>query len=212
MAVECARPRGRELVKSRRAFGEALQRHREQRGITLETISELTKINASLLAALERGDCSRWPAGIYSRAYIRDYAQAIGLDRDEVAARFTECFSETAFPEGAPPARDTAPGREIPCTPLRMTFEERPAERRRAVARRALAVLFDLVLTLALAAAVAATTPVNFWMALAGVSVGCQILGVLRRGAAWTLRPVALRNSTRSSDPPAPDPALAEAA
>ena len=203
-------------MKSRQAFGEALQRHRERRGITLETISELTKINASLLAALERGDCSRWPGGIYSRAYIRDYAQAIGLDRDEVATQFTEYFSETAFPEGAPAGAASAPNaaaaREVASTPLRMTFEERPAERLLAFTRRGLTVVFDLVLTVALAAIVAATTPTNFWMALAGVSVGAQMLGVLRRGAAWTGRSHILRHSTRGSEPPATDPALAEAA
>ena len=83
-------------------FCESLRRKREQRGISLKDIAERTKISASLLAAIERGDCSRWPAGIYSRAWVREYAAAIGLDADQIAARFTRCFAQTAFPDGTP--------------------------------------------------------------------------------------------------------------
>ena len=86
-------------MKSQRAFGEALRRHREESGVSIERIALDTKISASLLKALERGDCSRWPTGIYSRSYVRDYAVAVGLDPDDLASQFSECFAKTAFPD-----------------------------------------------------------------------------------------------------------------
>ena len=83
-------------------FGDALRRRREQRGISLKELAHRTKISASLLAGMERGDCSRWPGGIYSRAWVREYASAIGLDAEQIAARFSNCFAHVAFPDGTP--------------------------------------------------------------------------------------------------------------
>lgn len=83
-------------------FGDKLRRHRERRGVSLQTIAEATKISRRFLASLEDGDCSRWPTGIYSRAYVRTYASAIGFDPEELVAEFAEVFPEVAWPEGKP--------------------------------------------------------------------------------------------------------------
>lgn len=201
-------------MTSRRAFGEVLRSQREQRGITLETISDLTKISTTLLAALEQGDCSRWPGGIYSRAYIRDYAQAIGLDRDEVVERFTQCFAETAFPDGLPDTRPAAAPHEAPATPLRLGLGEDPRERRRDLAGRALAVTIDLLVALVVAAVLHAALGRGFWVGLACVSLGLHAAGVLGGGAhTWDLLArLSMRRPGRRAETPATDRALAEAA
>ena len=72
-----------------------LRRERERRGITLNDIASTTKISASLFEGLERGDVSRWPAGIFRRSFIRAYATAIGLDPEAVCREFTDQFPET---------------------------------------------------------------------------------------------------------------------
>ena len=108
MAVERPRPGGSALVTGARAFAESLKRHREVRGITLRDVAEQTKIGSAFLVALERGDCSKWPGGIYSRAWIRAYAAAIGLDPDEVCARFTRCFLAASNSLPSPPARNVS--------------------------------------------------------------------------------------------------------
>lgn len=69
-------------------FGARLRQRRVEQGIPLNTIAQQTKINLSLLEGLERDDVSRWPSGIFRRAYIRAYAQAIGLDPDVVVREF----------------------------------------------------------------------------------------------------------------------------
>lgn len=75
-------------------FGARLRRRREEQGIALLTIAGHTKINLSLLEGLERDDVSRWPSGIFRRAYVRSYAQAIGLDPELTAAEFREAYPD----------------------------------------------------------------------------------------------------------------------
>lgn len=70
------------------SFGARLRQRREQQQITLATIAEQTKIKASLLEELERDDISHWPVGIFRRAFIRSYAQAIGLEPAVVLEEF----------------------------------------------------------------------------------------------------------------------------
>ena len=89
------------MVSERQAFGEGLKRHRERRGITLAAISDASKIAKPLFAGLERGDCSRWPAGIYGRAYIRAYAEFVGLNPEEIVEEFASLFCGGPSPEGA---------------------------------------------------------------------------------------------------------------
>ena len=76
------------------AFGRRLRDQRERQGVTLEAIAASTKINASLLAALERGDVSAWPGGIFRRAFVRGYATAIGVAPEPVVAEFARLFPE----------------------------------------------------------------------------------------------------------------------
>ena len=72
------------------SFGARLRKQREARHIDLSWIAEETKIKRSLLEALERDDVSRWPSGIFRRAYVRTYAHIIGLDPDVVLREFRE--------------------------------------------------------------------------------------------------------------------------
>ena len=72
------------------SFGARLRQQREDRQIDLIAISEQTKIKLALLESLERDDVTHWPSGIFRRAYIRAYAQFIGLDPDVVAREFLE--------------------------------------------------------------------------------------------------------------------------
>lgn len=76
------------------SFGARLRRTREEQQIALVTIAQQTKIKLSLLEGLERDDVSHWPSGIFRRAYIRAYAQSIGLNPDEVVREFTDVHPE----------------------------------------------------------------------------------------------------------------------
>jgi cytoskeletal protein RodZ len=76
------------------SFGAGLRQRREEQQIALSTIAEQTKIKLSLLEGLERDDVSRWPAGIFRRAFVRDYARAIGLQPDVVVREFLDRYPD----------------------------------------------------------------------------------------------------------------------
>ena len=135
------------MVSERRAFGDRARRQRERRGVTLEEIARATKVPAALFAGLERGDCSRWPAGVYSRAYVRAYAEAIGLDAEEAVEDFTAAFGETVWPDAA-----NAPVRRVRAAgALRLTMDDQPEVRQVRTVQRAAFGAVDLLLSFALA-------------------------------------------------------------
>jgi transcriptional regulator with XRE-family HTH domain len=79
-------------MSERHAFGPNLRRVRLQRGITIDQIAAATKISADLWSGLEQNDLSRWPAGLYARAYVRAYALEIGVDPEATVDEFCRCF------------------------------------------------------------------------------------------------------------------------
>ncbi len=93
-----------------RSFGAWLRRERERRDITIRSIADRTKIGVSLLEALERGDVSRWPGGIYRRAFLRSYADTVGLDADVALANFERLFPADDG-QLAPAARGASAGK-----------------------------------------------------------------------------------------------------
>jgi transcriptional regulator with XRE-family HTH domain len=132
------------------SLGARLRAERLRKNISIASIAESTKILGALLEGLEHDDVSRWPSGLYRRAFIRAYAAAIGLDPEPVVREFLERFPD---PEDAPPAQPpSAPGQapvlRSPRTMLRLTL----ADPRLAIApkdifdelrRRLSAVAFD---------------------------------------------------------------------
>lgn len=60
----------------------------------MEQIAESTNIAQDLLEGLERNDFGDWPVGIFARAYVRQYAYAIGVDPDSTVDEFCRFFPE----------------------------------------------------------------------------------------------------------------------
>jgi cytoskeletal protein RodZ len=71
-------------------FGEFLRAARERRGLTLQQLAQATKIPPRHLDAIEHGDLTAVPAGLYRRAEVRAYAKAVGLDQNEAIAHLRE--------------------------------------------------------------------------------------------------------------------------
>lgn len=65
-------------------IGERLKEAREEQGMSLETLTEQTKIQKRYLLAIENGDFHVLPGTFYARAFIKEYALAIGLDPEEL--------------------------------------------------------------------------------------------------------------------------------
>ena len=75
-------------------FGARLRSQRERQQVALAAIAEETKISVALLDGLERDDVSRWPGGLFRRAYVRMYAQKIGLEPEQVLREFLELYPD----------------------------------------------------------------------------------------------------------------------
>jgi transcriptional regulator with XRE-family HTH domain len=165
-------------MSDRDSFGPRLRRERERRGITLETLAETTKVSQDLWEGLERNDLSRWPSGIFARAFIRDYAKTIGLDADGVVDDFCRHFekgdrraSRIVEAQGALIGHqyEKTPGAE----PLPAGRERRSADRRRAqppslrvkYGPRALAAAIDVACVASLAMLSSRVGGIGFWTA-----------------------------------------------
>ena len=81
-------------MSARDAFGPNLRRIRIQRGISLDTIAQETKVPVELWDALEHNDFSRWPTGLFARSYVREYARIIGIDPESTVDEFCRWFPE----------------------------------------------------------------------------------------------------------------------
>ena len=75
-------------------FGPVLRAARERKGVTLTQLASETKLSAELWEALEDNNLARWPKRVFARSYIRDYAERVGLDADEVVNEFCRLFPE----------------------------------------------------------------------------------------------------------------------
>jgi transcriptional regulator with XRE-family HTH domain len=108
-------------------LGRRLRSERERRLITLESIAANTKISISLLRDLERDEVSSWPSGIFRRSFVRSYAEAIGLDGEEIVREFLERYPDAqqieanraALANGDRPKRRSQTG-------LRLTLADTP--------------------------------------------------------------------------------------
>jgi transcriptional regulator with XRE-family HTH domain len=186
------------------SFCARLRRERERRQIALSSISANTKIRVGLFEALERGDVSRWPAGIYRKATIRAYATGVGLDPDEIAREFSEHFPD---PDDTPPAQLAAAPRAIRAsreTVLRLTLADdgSPFKAGRLLQRmhdRLAAVAFDAGVVLAIGTSVFVVCGA-FWMPLAVSTLAYYLGGILLLGntPGVCLRASGPRGPTRS--------------
>lgn len=69
-------------------LGKRLKEAREQRNMSLDDLQEITKIQKRYLIAIEQGNYVIMPGKFYVRAFIRQYAEAVGLDPEELFEQY----------------------------------------------------------------------------------------------------------------------------
>jgi cytoskeletal protein RodZ len=91
-----------------------LKRAREEKGIPLAQISDITRIAEEYLVAVENGNIQILPQA-YVRAFLREYADVVGLDPEEIMRKYDarEGAEKSApsndVPSSPPPSRPSAP-------------------------------------------------------------------------------------------------------
>jgi hypothetical protein len=184
-------------MSERDTFGPRLRSERERRGISIDTIVLVTKVGADLWLGLERNDFSKWPSGIFARAFVRDYAKAVGLDADEIVDEFCRLFplgdrraariirAQAAIIGHDPSAvEDTA---LIPAEGDRRSIaRERKAEARARnirLAPRTVAAAIDATCMLSLAGIGSAVAGVGFWGSVGVTAILYFSLSTILSGA-----------------------------
>ncbi|MET3699542.1 cytoskeletal protein RodZ [Bacillus oleivorans] len=65
-------------------LGNRLREAREAKGLSLEDLQEITKIQKRYLKGIEEGNYAPMPGNFYVRAFIKQYAEAVGLEPEEI--------------------------------------------------------------------------------------------------------------------------------
>ncbi|MCD5504417.1 helix-turn-helix domain-containing protein [Lactobacillus delbrueckii] len=121
-------------------IGEQLRKAREAKGLSISDIEKATKIQSRYLEAIENNDFDKLPGDFYVRAFIRQYAQIVGLDGKELLSQYqgevaNEVTSEVSQPAASSPAQEVheeAHEEEAaPVEPARISAS-RPAKREAA--------------------------------------------------------------------------------
>nr|WP_051910118.1 RodZ domain-containing protein [Lysinibacillus sp. BF-4] len=108
-------------------IGTRLKEAREAKGYTLSDLQEITKIQKRYLVGIENGDYESIPGAFYVRAFIRQYAEAVGLDPDELLETYKNEVPSTPSMESTtviPAQRQKRGG--IGGSPSRQTMEALP--------------------------------------------------------------------------------------
>ncbi|MDP5273509.1 helix-turn-helix domain-containing protein [Chengkuizengella axinellae] len=79
-------------------LGELLKKARLDKNISLDELQELTKIQKRYLIAIETGDFNALPGHFYVKAFIKSYADSVGVDRDHVMQLYQNDVPTAANP------------------------------------------------------------------------------------------------------------------
>lgn len=80
-------------------LGDRLKEARKAKGYTLDDLQEITKIQKRYLTGIENEEYSSMPGSFYVRAFIKQYAEAVGLDADEMLSLYKDSSSAVEIVE-----------------------------------------------------------------------------------------------------------------
>ncbi|MCX7770871.1 MAG: DUF4115 domain-containing protein [Proteobacteria bacterium] len=64
-------------------IGKVLREKREEKGLSIEHVSNVLKINPTYLISIENGETDKFPAEIFLKGFLRNYASFLNLDYTE---------------------------------------------------------------------------------------------------------------------------------
>ncbi|MDS9999810.1 helix-turn-helix domain-containing protein [Listeria cossartiae subsp. cayugensis] len=76
-------------------LGDKLKQARREKGLSLDDLQQITKIQKRYLVAIEEGNYAVMPGKFYARAFIKQYAEAVGLDSTTLFDEFESEVPET---------------------------------------------------------------------------------------------------------------------
>jgi len=96
------------------SIGDTLRRERQRRNLDLPEIAGKLKISSRFLEAMEHDDFAKLPGGVFTKSFVRQYADFLGLDADEMAAEVGHVMEpEPVLPEMSGKHKPDVPGIEL---------------------------------------------------------------------------------------------------
>ncbi|MDN7241221.1 DUF4115 domain-containing protein [Planococcus sp. N028] len=93
-------------------LGTRLKEARIAKGYSLDDLQSVTKIQKRYLTGIEEGNYSMMPGAFYVRAFIKQYAEAVGLNSDELLEQHKSEVPEKAKEDVRPIAASTPSRRQ----------------------------------------------------------------------------------------------------
>lgn len=128
-------------------LGQALKAARESKEMTLEDLQDITKIQKRYLIALENGDFGQLPGDFYTRAFIKNYAESVGLDAQ---AFFDEHASEIPKPKNEPMEQSIVPSRAAAHRRKRKPARKPKTSKASSIVPTILVILFIVIVLVAI--------------------------------------------------------------
>lgn len=122
-------------------LGTRLKEARLSKGYSLDDLQEITKIQKRYLMAIEEGNYSMMPGSFYVRAFIKQYAEAVGLNAEEVL--------ET-YKSEVPGAQSNQVSQSMSQSPSRRKLAKRPSNKMMEAMPKIIAALFIVVIIVAM--------------------------------------------------------------
>lgn len=94
-------------------IGQKLQEARSAKGMTIDDVQQATKIQRRYLIAIEDGKFDELPGDFYVRAFIKQYAQAVDLDGDDLLKEYNDQLPQAAATNVMPVADEQPTSREM---------------------------------------------------------------------------------------------------
>ncbi|HDR4558617.1 DUF4115 domain-containing protein [Bacillus cereus] len=76
-------------------LGQKLKEAREAKGLSIDQLHEITKIQKRHLVAIEEGNYDVLPGAFYARAFIKQYADAVGLNGEELLVEYQSTIPQS---------------------------------------------------------------------------------------------------------------------
>jgi curved DNA-binding protein CbpA len=82
----------KEIAEATEFDGAFLEKIRTYKGVSLERLSEATRVSRTYLSAVEKNDYKSLPAAVFVRGFVVQMARILGLNENKVAASYMKHF------------------------------------------------------------------------------------------------------------------------
>jgi cytoskeletal protein RodZ len=114
-------------------FGSKFRQAREKKELSLDDVSNVTKISSRMLQAIEEEHFDQLPGGVFNKGFIRAYAKHLGLNSDDAVSDYLACLRQAQIDSHAGWDAEPRNGRQAPAPVSEKTKNPEPPVAKPAV-------------------------------------------------------------------------------